>query len=241
MEVRVLKEEGQSLPEEPEKKKFSIKQPNGEWEEIEVEPLSDDPKINTIGAYSMGKIEEILRNPDHEEFQAATEYTRLSKERLSKAFEPLLKTFNFSPLANAVDVAAKFAVPKFNVPGINKLMGLLPEADLPELKSPYPLRISPITSPQLFNVEDLEIEPRPTAEQFEHLILATRETNSHMAKLLGDSNDALVLARAQAEGAEKQAAMNLKQASRNLTAAWIAIVITVVVGITEIILTAISL
>lgn len=62
----------------------------GPWEDVTVEPVSDDPAVNAIGQLSIREVQAIVEDEAHPDHEAAVEYQRLLGQELREGFLAVL-------------------------------------------------------------------------------------------------------------------------------------------------------
>lgn len=226
-----LNAEAETTGEKPVRKTFRVRRQGKDWEEKEIEPLSKDPAIEAIGKLSIDEVSKILEDPQDPRHEAAKRYNALLSEHLAASFEGIrsLTAGYTKKWASSIAESAKIALPKVEIPELG--FGRDSKDDLAARVSSQHLA-PPITISRL---ESLQISPAPTAEQTDELIAVTREQNQFLGDLIARTGEHLSLVKSQLAGAEIESQVNKQQARRNLFAAWIAIAITALVGVIQVV------
>lgn len=221
----------ESSDERPLRKTIRVRRQGKDWEEREITPLSQDPAIQAISKLRIDELSKILEDPQDPRHEAAKRYNALLSERLAASFAGIhsLTDGYMKKWASSIAESAKIAAPKIEFPDFD--FGRDTKDDFSSRVSSQHI-VPPIS---ISEFEGLQISPVPTAEQTDELIAVTREQNQFLGDLIARTGEHLSLVKSQLAGAELESQVNKRQARRNLFAAWVAIAITVLVGVIQIV------
>lgn len=173
-------------------------------------PISDDPGVNAVGQMSRAERSAILEDPDHPEHGHVKEYTRLKGEQFARAMagSGALDTMNASIGGTVADVLGGLNL------GVN-VAGLMPE--------------EPMLSPRATSMlKPAKIELEPLSTPMQRVVEKLEENNEQLLKLTGVLSSLL-------EKSEEEAEGQRKRANRSLAAAWVAVGLSGLVGIAQIV------
>lgn len=199
---------------------------DGEWEEAEHRPVSDDPEVNAIGELGYEELEAIAADEDHPKHELAKEYLRLSSARLLESLKPL-----------NTRLTQQYGSLWKNIIGKNPALNVMKGVKLPDTAKILPEPILPKSTIggggrlSLPKVPEVPVARNPAWDVLEE----QRELNGNVLKTNEHLAEMVAQAKADAKSADDRAAEDRGHAKWSLRAAWAAVGVTVIVGIVQII------
>lgn len=213
------------------KSEVRFRRKDGSWENLQHEPLSDDPEVEAMGKLRWRELQAIADDVDHPQHSQALAYSRLLGERVRRSIAPLMGDVTKQYESLLRDIKKSSRVPPLN----------LPEVKIPDAP---PIRDCDHTSPGASAASqsvDSVANDRDVSNSVESrdpvldLVEGVTKTNSLLADqnrmLRKESFDSAVETGIQAVRATQEG----KRARRALAAAWVAVAVTGLVGIVQII------
>lgn len=212
---------------------------DGEWEVVESPPVSLNDEVNAMGELDYEELEAIVQDPDDSRHDLASEYLRLSGDQLREAMMPLTRRLNEQWKDLFKDLTFKPLI--------------TPNPSMPQSPPPNPPRDPSVTADDSLDDEGddapgsqvPEEGPASLAEGLQELLHLQRQQNAQQElsseAATADSAKQQDLLRQQITQAklatedQRQVADDERESAKSaLRAAWVAVAVTVMVGLGQI-------